>query len=487
MSRIHRAVTALNPVRGIVLGVGLVLARLGLVTRERVHRTTDLAWPRIVTGLARMSKNAADTAMVGLAIGPAAIAGVGFAGPFWGATFGLGGGFAAGTIALVAQGYGADAHDRIGQAIRSSVALVVVLTLPIVVIYYALAAELVSVLTNDPEVIGFGGAYLEVVAFGVPFAALNLVGSRALIGADDAWTPMVVRAGGAVANIGLSAIFIFGLGMGVVGAGLGTVLANVLVTAAFAGGLVFGRVPIAGAFPVTVTPFGRYLDRETLRDVVEIGLPVVGRNQVWTVARFPTLAFVGLFGQTVVAAYIISRRIWGLMNTPGWGFGLAASSLVGQELGGGDESSAETHGREIIRYAVATYLLFAIGVALLAEPIVVVFVGDVSDPTVPIAVALVYAACVSIPSRGVTSVVAGSLDASGDTRWPFYARIVGMFGLAIPLTYLGATTPLGLWGIGLAYIGQSYVPAAINYYRFSTGKWKAISRAYRPESALGDD
>jgi Na+-driven multidrug efflux pump len=53
--------------------------------------------------------------------------------------------------------------------------------------------------------------------------------------------------------------------------------------------------------------------------------------------------------------------------------------------------------------------------------------------------------------------------------------------------YLGATTSLGLWGLYLAYFAQTVVPAGINYYRFSTGKWKAISRAYRPDSAVGDD
>ena len=88
-----------NPVRLCILWIGLALARAGLVSREHVRRTTDLAWPRIVTGLARMSKNAVDVAMVGVAVGRTAIAGVGFASPYWGVAFSLGGGFAAGTIA----------------------------------------------------------------------------------------------------------------------------------------------------------------------------------------------------------------------------------------------------------------------------------------------------------------------------------------------------------------------------------------------------
>jgi Na+-driven multidrug efflux pump len=114
-------------------------------------------------------------------------------------------------------------------------------------------------------------------------------------------------------------------------------------------------------------------------------------------------------------------------------------------------------------------------------------VGDPSDPVVPIAVGFVYAACLAVVAQGVGRTMAGALDATGDTRWPFYSQALGLFAGSIPLAYLGAVTPLGLWGVYLAFFTETTVPAAINYYRFATGKWKAISRAYRPETSMGDD
>jgi len=475
-----------NPVRGVILAIGLGLARLGLVDEQRVRRTVELSWPRIVTGLARMSKNAADVAMVGVAVGPAAIAGVGFAGPYWGAAFTVGGGLAAGTIALVSQRFGAEAFERIGQPVRSSVVLVLAVTVPMAALFWTTPRPLIGLLSNDPEQTRMGAEYLRIVAVGVPLAGLNLIGSRVLIGADDAWTPMVLRAGGATSNILLNGVLIFGLNLGVAGAALGTVLANVLVTTAFAVGLVRGRLPGVGEFPVQVAARGTYVDRGTMRDLVEISLPVVGRNSVWTVARFPMLWLVGLIGPAAVAAYVVSRRIWGLMNTPGWGYGLAASSLVGQSLGDGDESTAEQYGREIVLVSVGTYAVAAAIVVVFAEPIVRLFVDGGGAGTVALAVPLTYAAALAVIAQGVSSAVAGALDATGDTRWPFYSRALGM-ALGIGTTYLGATTALGLWGLYLAYFAQTIVPAAVNYYRFSTGKWKAISRAYRPDSAVSDD
>jgi putative MATE family efflux protein len=472
-----------NPIRLVVYWVGLALVRAGVIERERARRTTDLAWPRIVTGVARMSKNAVDVAMVGLAVGTGAIAGVGFAAPYWGLAFSLGGGVASGTIALVSQRYGAD--ESVGQAVRSSIVLVLALTLPVAVLFWSLPTELVGLLSNDPRVVSLGASYLKIVGLGVPFAALNLIGSRTLVGADDAWTPMVLRAGGAVLNVSVNALLIFGFGLGVVGAAIGTVLANVVVAAAFALGLTTGELPGIGAFPVTADPFGTYFEGATARRLLRIGTPMIGKNLAWRLGDFFLLAIVGIFGTSVVAAFVVSQRVRDLLNTPGWGFGLASSSLVGQQLGTGDEGTAEAYGREVIRFGVAVYLVAAVLVFVFAEPIAFAFVGNPESPALPIAVALIRATCVGIVFKGLSRTATGPLRASGDTRWPFYAQVLG-YVLALPVAYAGAVTSLGLPGLALAIVTVMFIPAVINYHRFSTGKWKAISRGYRPSAHPGD-
>ncbi|APX96253.1 MATE family efflux transporter [Natronorubrum daqingense] len=476
-----------NPLRLTILSIGLALARLGLIDRERAVETTVLAWPRIVTGIARMSKSAVDVAMVGVAVGTSAVAGVGYASPFWGLAFAIGGGVAGGTIALVSQRFGADAYDELGLAVRSSTVLVIALSVPVSATFWLFPEQFISVLTDNQAAIDYGATYLQVVALGIPFAGLNLVGSRTLVGADDSFIAMQIRAAGAVINIGLNAVFIFGLDLGVVGAALGTVFANVVVTATFAVGITAGWLPVIGELPVQVDPLGSYFDPGTIHDIVTIGLPVGGRNLVWTVAEFPMLWVLGIFGENTVAAFVIARRIWGLMNTPGWGFGLASSSLVGQALGQNDERTAKAYGRDIIRFAVATYIVSAILIALFAEQIVVLFADDPTSGEIPIAVTLVYAACVAVVFQGVAGAAAGPLDASGDTVVPFASQFVGMFLVSIPLAYLGATTSLGYWGLYLAFVAETSVPAAINYWRFRTDKWKAISETYRPDAAVADD
>ena len=491
-----------NPFRALILYIGFALAKAGLIDRHRVVRTTDLAWPRIVTGIARMSKNAVDVAMVGVSVGTSAVAGVGFAGPYWGLAFALGGGVAGGTIALVSQRFGAEAYGELGDAVRSSVLLAVLITIPVSATFWTFPTRFIDVLSSNEDAIALGADYLRVVGLGVPFAALNLVGSRVLVGCDDAYTAMQVRAGGAVANIVLSALFIFGLGWGVEGAAVGTVLSNVIAVAAFTIGLVRGRVPGIGEFPISIDPLGSYVNPDMLRDLVEIGVPVGARNLVWTAAEFPMLAILDVFGENTVAAFVIARRIYGIMNAPGWGFGLASSSLVGQELGGEDPAEAEAYARDIIRFSVATYMVFAALTAVFAADLVTLFAETPESPEIPIAVNLVYAACVAVVFQGISGGAAGPLDAAGGTKIPFASQFLGMFCVSIPLAYVGAreATPaidvpglavtipevslpaIGLWGVYLAFLAETTIPAAINYWRFHSGKWKKISEAYRPDA-----
>ena len=475
-----------NPVRFVLLTVGGVLSRLGLIEHARVERATDLSWPRIVTGLARMSKSTADVAMVGIALGPQAIAGIGYASPFWGLAFALGGGIAGGTIGMVSQRFGAGADDELSRSVTASAILAAVITLPVAVLFVLVPGPLIDLIGSGEQATTYGTDYLRVVALGVPFAALNLVGSRTLVGADDAWSPMILRGGGAIVNIVLNAVLLFGLGMGVVGAAIGTVVANVLVFVAFAVGLPRGGLPGVGAFPVQIGLDGPVLDRTLLRDLVEMATPLVGTNLARTGAGFPKTAIVAMFGPNVVAAYVVAMRVRALMDTPNWGFSLASSSLVGQALGEDDERLADLWARDVLRLSAVVYVLIAAGVLAFARPISRVFV---QDPTIlPLVTVFVAVAAVSVVFSGVNGGATGPLRASGDTRWPLYSQLAGMYVVALPVAYLGTANGLGLGrpALYLAIVLEMAVPAAITYYRYQTGCWKIVSRNYRPDAAASD-
>lgn len=453
------------------------LERAGVIQASRLRRVVDLTWPRVVTGFARNSQQAADLAMVGLAVGPAAIAGVTFAFAYWRIGMAVSLGLAGGTIGLVAQRFGAGDHDAVDLVIKQSVWVMVAAMVPITVAIWLAAEPLVRVLGAEPAAVGFGATYLRVVVLAFVFESLNHIGSRAFAGVGDTVTPMYLRAGGAAVNIAVNAVLIFGLGLGVLGAALGTVAATVLVTAAFAVALIAGRLPGRGAFPIRLRTGAPHWDPAVIRQLLRVAGPLVFRRVAETLYAFPFLAVVASFGSVAVAAYGVAIQVRRLLNSLNWGFSIAASTLVGQSLGAGDEREAAASGWEILRLSLVVYLALAVLVVAFAVPIARLFVTD--PETVAATATFVRVVAVSSIGLGIERSTNGTLRGAGDTTWPFYGILVGLYAVALPVAVAG-TVPglgLGLVALYLAVVAETFVPAAFNLYRQRSNEWLAVSRS----------
>ena len=472
MSRLRRTGSALA--RG--------LATAGVIDEPRLHATVDLAWPRIVTGFAIMSKRTVDLALVGIVIGPAAVAGLTLANAFWMVAKFLAIGLAGGTVSLVSQNYGGDDVARASTVVRLSVLLAVAIGVPVALVFGVAAEPLVGLLGEDPASIGYGATYLAVVAPGLLFEYLNLIASRTYAGVSDTVTPMAVRAGGAVANIALSAAFVLGLDMGVAGAALGTALATALVTVVFAWGMV-GRNYVRGwgASPVPLTRSGPWLDLPLLRQIASVSAPLVARRAAQGLVVFPLLAIAATFGPVAVAAIGVGRQVRALLGSFSWGFSIAASTLVGQRLGAGAETDAEAYGWGILRLSAVVYIIVATVVVALGDPIAGIFVDDPANRG--LSTQFVRVAAVSVVAQGVDGSITGALRGAGDTRVPFLATLAGLYLFAVPLAWLGTVAPaLGIGGLLLALLAETAVPMVVNLRRFRSNRWKAVSRGYRPSA-----
>ncbi|WP_251341479.1 MATE family efflux transporter [Haloplanus halophilus] len=459
------------------------LDRAGVIDPRRLRETVDLAWPRIVTGLAIMSKSTVDLAMVGWDVGAAAVAGLAFANAYWQVGKFLGIGLAGGTVTLVSQAYGAEDAARASAAVGVSLVAALVLAAPIAATYAAFAPDLVAVLGSEPAPLGHAATYLALVAPALLFEFPNLIASRTYAGVGDTLTPMAVRAGGALANVALSATLIFGYGLGVAGAALGTSVSTGVVALVFAWGL-SGRSYLGrGACPVAVT-------RETLRfdgighlsrRLLGVSAPLMARRLAETLVAFPLVAIAATFGPAVVAAYEVARRVRTLIDSFSWGFSIAASTLVGQRLGAGDEAEAEAYARAIVRLSATVYVVAAAVVLALSGHVAGLFVDDAA--VLAVADPFVATAAASVVFLGVDGSATGTLRGAGDTRYPFLASLLGRYGCALPVAALGLVTPLGAAALLAAMVVEAAVPAACNVARVRSNRWKAVGRTHAAAGA----
>ncbi len=420
--------------------------------------------------------------MVGFAVGASAAAGLAFAYAYWGVAVFLGLGLAGGTVSLVSQNYGGGQSDRASLVVEQSILLAIGAAVPVVVLYGVFAQPLIGILGGDPDSVRFGSVYLTLVAPAVLFEFLNHIASRTYAGIGDTFTPMVARAGGAVLNVALSAVLIFGAGLGVAGAAIGTTVSIATVTVILAWGM-FGRE--YGTLGMNVSPVpvrlrGQGIDPTLTRQLVEISTPLIARRVAEGIVVFPLLWIAASFGPVVVAALEIGRRVRGVINSVQWGFSIASSTLVGQRLGADEERAAGSYGAAIIRLSVVVYVAVAAIVIVFATPIASLFTTD--PAAISQAASFVVVGAISAVGLGIDGAATGALRGAGDTRWPFVASLIGRYAFALPAAAIGLVTPIGVVGLYLALVLEAFVPGAINVWLFRTGRWKVISRRYRSPS-----
>ncbi|WP_435177541.1 MATE family efflux transporter [Halorussus sp. AFM4] len=484
------------------------LARLGLLDREKGEEAFDLAVPVMVTGGMRTMLRVADFFMVGRALGDEAVAALELGFQYFFIPFGLSLALTSGTISVVSRFEGAGEHAKANFAIKQSLWLALLLAVPITAATWVYAEPMLDVLTDDARTIELGAVYLRIIMLSVAFRFWSMIAARALAGVGDTRTPMYVRLLTLPTNIVLNAVLIFGVGpfpeLGVAGAAWGTALANALAAVIFSAALLSGR------YAVRLPLGGKQWDWSIAGEIVRVGLPLAGTRLSRTLGRFPFLLVLTALGTPVVAAYAIGRRVMLLALMPAWGYSTASSTLVGQAIGAGNDGEATEYGWQTLRIALATQL--AIGAALFAaaRPVAVAFGTDHVDLTVTFV--RVFGA--GVAAFSVSRTMRGGLRGAGDTRWPFYGALAGTYLFKLPVAFL-AVGPgvvlfeLGGWtlslaghrlfafggwqfvpGLGLGLIavyvgivGDMYLRAAVNVFRFRSGEWKRTAR----ESPVGPE
>ena len=453
-----------------------LLAKIGLLDEKRGTEAFSLAWPIILSGGLRVGLRLTDFLMVGFAIGAAGVAALGFGFQFFFIGFALSLAISSGTISLVSQHHGAGEYEKADFVIKQSIWLAVIISLPLMLITWFHAEGMIALLSSDPEVIELGGAYLRVLMIGLLFRFFSMVTARGFAGSGNTVTPMYVNAFGVPANVILNWLLIFGIGIlpeyGIVGAALGTLITNVSMA------VILFVLLFSGRYNVGFTLGGKQWDNSVVKKLFTVSLPLLGMRMARTLGQFPFLWMLDSFGTGVVAAYQIGRRVELFAMEPAWGFGTAASTLVGQSLGADQEDEAELYGWDTLKISISVMLPIGFVLALFAGPISGLFTDE--PGVIFTSTQFIYINAIGVLGYAINRIMRGALRGAGDTLWPFLGNMVGFYGWLLPVSYIFAIVlDFGLLAIFVALLGSFFIPALINLARFKSGRWKAVSRKLR--------
>jgi putative MATE family efflux protein len=450
-----------------MVGVGLF--------RGTWRRVLDIAWPVIATGSIRTTMRTVDVLIIGVFVGPAAVAAVGIADVIARIVLMIALGLGAGTIALVSQAYGADRQRYADAVTTQTVVLALLLGVPITIVGWLIAPSFFAVLGAERAVAEPGALYLRVIILTAAFRILSILSGRALAGAGDTRTPMVVNVGATALNIVLTVTLVAGVGpvasYGVLGAAVGTAVGNVLAGVAFLG------IFASGLFRVSFRPEA-ISQMGISREIIRIGTPQVLDRNLYVVADIPLNWIILLFGTEVNAAFQIGRRVQQYARMPNWGFSTASSTLVGNNLGDGNPRASERFGWGSVSLAVVVTGGVGATLFVFAEPIAGIFTSDAE--TFLAATDWIRVLAIATVFQSVFSVVRGGLQGAGDTKWPLYATLVGISGFTLGFSYVvGVALDVGILGVYLGVTLDYVARSAIVAYRFEGGSWKDLETDVR--------
>jgi putative MATE family efflux protein len=329
---------------------------------------------------------------------------------------------------------------------------------------------LVGLFGVEPQVAALGGSYLSIaLAFSLSLGLANVFWA-AVRGAGDVMTPLYVGLLVNVVNVAGDYALVFGKwgapALGVRGAayasGIAMTAGLLLSLWLWLGDkLVLKRQGIAEGVTLALG-----------RRILRIGLPSAAEMLLFNVG---IMLFVGInarFGTAAVGAYFIGIRILSFSFIPGIAFQVAASTLVGQNLGAGDPDAATRAGWRSCMAAVAVMSTLGALIALFARPLTGWF-DETGARTVELAVHFIGILGAAQPLMAFEFALGGALRGAGDTRFPLLTVMTGLIGARLSLSMLTIAlfdAPVqGIWCCLLADYG---VKAAMLSARFSRGSWQ---------------
>lgn len=364
-------------------------------------------------------------------LGPEALAAVSLALPLAGVTAALGVGLGVGCATHVARALGAGTRDEAGQVASAAMGLCLLLATILAGVLWNGRGVLPDLLGAAEGVAVPAQAYLSIMAFSAALGMVQILCDFIAIGEGNARFSLLTLCLCFGLNILLDPLLIFTAGLGVSGAALATVLAQLATLMLYV--WYFARQRGALRLRPNLNPAAR----TWLWPVLRVGLPEAGSVLLTSLVFVVMYHMAGrLEGAEGQAAMGIALRLWLMASLPVEGFCLGAQPLLSHAAGAGNLLRLNRAMFWIVGVSVSGGVLMAIS-GLLAPPPLVQFFTD-NETVTALAVPAVCLLSMSLPAVAPRHATQVLLQAT------LRVRLAAVVALA-PLGWL--LLPLLIWSV----------------------------------------
>ena len=437
----------------------------------------SMSLPAILAQLTSIAMQYIDAGMVG-SLGAAATGAIGLvSSTTWlmnGMCVGMSSGFSVQVAQLVGAGRKSEAADVLRQALK----ILFCCSFLMMVFCISISHGLPVFLGADETIREDAGRYFFIYACGLPFAQMRQLSAAMMQCSGDMKTPSVLAGMVCVLDVifnfflifptrtvdisGLE-LTVFGAGLGVEGAALGTALSEVVI------GLLMLYFTVIRSPILNLRRKGDWkLKKKTVVTAVKIAVPMTLDHIFLCSAYVAGTLLIAPLGTVAVAANSLAVTAESLCYMPGYGIGSASTAIIGQTLGA--ERLDLTHSFSRLTVLLGMVLMGCTGMIMFGiAPIVFQFLT--TDGTVAsLGTQMLRIELFAEPLYGASICCAGVFRGAGDTLFPSIMNRVSMGGVRILLAFF-LIPVFGLKGYWIAMTVELCFRGLIFLFRLKYGRW----------------
>ena len=436
-----------------------------------------LAIPLLLGNIFQASYNLVDTMIVGRYVGPEALAGVGVASPVFNLINALLIGLSVGSSIVVSQLFGAGRERELPTAVNTVVWTSLALAAVLTVVGQLLVDPFLTVLKTPAEDYFYAEVYLRTILCGLVCNVFYNQLSGLLRGLGNTKVPLYFLIFSCCVNAGLDLVFVCGFHMGVVGAGLATIIAEGLSA-------MLTAVYIKKALPQLRMKGGKRYDRAMFSTIIRFGLPMGLQQASISFGHVLMQGLINPFGTGLIGGYAAAVKVDTFAVMPIISLGSAMSTFAAQNAGAGNF--------ERVRQGYRTGCLMTVVICIALAAVVTpgrmfwmsLFVSEAEYPAQAAEIILMGAGMLAVTPLfywvlGLIHAALNTMAGAGDTVFSMIAMIAMMLlrvVIAWGFIHLASTDETGIWWAFVLSWIITLLFTQIHYFR---GSWKkkALGRA----------
>ena len=391
------------------------------------------AIPLLLGNLFQQFYNTVDSWVVGNYVSKQALAAVGCTGPVINALFGLFGGLAAGAGVVISQFYGAHDKEKLHKTVQTTIAMSLVMCVVLTALGVWLTPMMLELMSTPEDVMADATEYLRIYFWGISGVIMYYIGAGILRAVGDSTRPLYFLIFSALTNTVLDVVFVKYFSMGIAGAAIATVIAQVLSA------VLVMLLLIRCKADYRIDCRDLHITRSILSKICAIGIPSALQLAITAFSNMFVQSYINRFESSCMAGWTACSKVDSFALLPMMSLSVAITTFVGQNLGAGNYERARSGAKSGLVIGLIIMAVVLVPLYIFAPQIVTLFNKEAE--VVEFGGLFIRIVAPFYLMFAINQVYSGALRGAGDTRSTMFIML-GSF-VVFRQVYLFAVYKLG--------------------------------------------